>query len=126
MGGRQYASAMTDDYQLIALRIPAGWLVEYNQFCEMPCDHPMAWSVVCKDSLLLLKHARRDVLADLSWTPAEDPDGAYWLRIFEGDHSGREIYSFQSRGRSAVIAEIECSLDAIGAFRFAALGDAPV
>lgn len=116
-------SAADDEYPLSALRIPAGWLVDYNQFCTMPAEHPMAWSVVCKDTLLMLRHVRRDVLVDLSWTPAEDPDGGYWLRVFQHDHCGRELFSFESRDREAVIGEIERLLEAIGSFRFAPLGD---
>lgn len=112
-----------EDYPLHSLRIPAGWLVEHNQFYTMPFDHPMAWSVVCKDTLLMLRHIRRDVLIDLSWTPAEDPDGAYLLRAFRGDHCGRELHCFESRDRGAVIGEIERLLDAIGGFRFPPLGD---
>src|SRR5690606_2319500 len=111
------------DYPLHALRIPAGWLVEYNQFYDMPFDHPMAWSVVCKDTLLMLRHIRRDVLIDLNWTPAEDPDGGYLLRAFKGDHCGQELHSFESRDHVAMIGEIERLLDAIGGFRFTPLGD---
>lgn len=111
------------DYLLCALRIPAGWLAEYNQFYDMPFDHPMAWSVVCKDTLLMLKHMRRDVLVDLGWTPAEDTEGGYLLRVFESDHCGRELHRFESRDRAMVIGEIERLLDAIGGFRFAPLGD---
>lgn len=121
--------SMTDcrddgDYPLHPLRIPAGWLVEYNQFYDMAFDHPMAWSVVCKDTLLMLRHTRRDVLIDLSWTPAEAPDGAYLLRVFTGDHCGRELHCFGSRDRGAMIGELERVLDAIGGFRFPQLGDA--
>lgn len=120
--------SMTDcreegDCPLHPLRIPAGWLVEYNQFYTMPFDHPMAWSVVCKDTLLMLRHMRRDVLIDLSWTPAEDPEGGYLLRVFKGDHCGQELHRFESRDRAAVIGEIERLLDAISGFRFPPLGD---
>jgi len=111
------------DYPLHALRIPAGWLVDYNQFYAMPFDHPMAWSVVCKDTLLMLRHMRCDVLIDLSWTPAEDPGGGYLLRAFEGDHCGKELHSFESRDHAAMIGEIERLLEAIGGFRFPPLGD---
>ena len=117
---------MTRDTPLHALRVPAGWLIEYNQFYDMPVDHPLAWSVVCKDSLLMFRHVRRDVLLDLSWAPAEDPDGGYLLRVLAGDHCGRELHRFESRDRAAVIGKIERLLDAIGGFRFAPLGDEAV
>ena len=112
---------LNEAHPLHALRIPAGWLIEYNQFYAMPSDHPMAWSVVCKDSLLMLKHMRREVLVDLSWMPAEDPKGAYLLRVFKSDHWGEELHAFESRDRVAVITEIERLLDEIGGFRFAPL-----
>lgn len=109
------------DYPLRAFRIPAGWLVDYNQLYDMPFDHPMAWSVVCKDTLLMLRHVRRDVLVGLSWTPPEDPNGGYLLRVFKGDYCGQELHRFESRDRAAVIGEIE--RHAIGGFRFPPLGD---
>lgn len=120
---RQGMEDLSADHLLHALRVPAGWLVEYNEFYAMPFDHPMAWSVVCKDSLLMLKHMRRGVLVDLSWLPAEDPTGRYVLRVFKSDHCGEELHAFETRDRVAVIAEIERLLEEIGGFCFAPLGD---
>lgn len=120
---RQAIEGLNADHPLHALRIPAGWLVKYHQFYAMPFDHPMAWSIVCKDSLLMLQHMRRGVLVDLGWLPPEDPTGRYLLRVFKGDHCGEELHSFESRDRAAVITEIERLLEDVGSFRFAALGD---
>ena len=55
----------TYDFPLRPLRVPEGWRVNYNDFCEVPFDHPQAWRYAFKDSLLMLAHERRGVLVDL-------------------------------------------------------------
>ena len=115
--------ASVHDYPRHALRIPPGWLVKYNEFYEVPADHPEAWSFACRGSLVMLSHPMRGVLVDLGWVPDEDPTGGYLLRVFEGDHLGRELQAFETRERATVIAKMERVLNDITSFRFSPLGD---
>lgn len=112
----------TYDFPLRRLRIPEGWRVNYNDFCEVPFDHPQAWRYAFKDSLLMLVHERRGVLVDLGWHPDQDAAGGYWLRVFEGDHTGIERHAFKTRDTEAVIAELERLLDLINRGRFPVAG----
>lgn len=104
---------MKRDYPLRAMRIPAGWRIDYNDFTETPLDHPEAWTLALKSSLLMLTHKRRGMMVDLGWYPDGEAHGGYWLRVFEGDHAGIERYSFETRDPATVIVELERVLDSI-------------
>ena len=54
----------TFDFPLRPLRITEGWRLGYNDFCDVPFDHPEAWRYAFKDSLLMLAHERRGMLVD--------------------------------------------------------------
>ncbi len=112
----------TFDFPLRPLRITEGWRLGYNDFCDVPFDHPEAWRYAFKDSLLMLAHERRGMLVDLGWYPDGDASGGYLLRVFEGDHTGVERHVFETRDPSVVIAELERLLDAINRGKFPATG----
>lgn len=97
-------------HKLQPLRIPIGWSVEYNDFHAINQDDPVAWHWR-KDTLLQLKHARRDRLLDLSWHPPDDAEGRYRVRLFAGDFTGAELETFESRDRLELVAAIERMLD---------------
>ena len=97
-------------HKLQPLRIPIGWSVEYNDFHAIDQDDPEAWHW-WKDTLLQLKHARRDRLLDLSWHPPDDGEGSYRVLLFAGDFTGTELEQFKSRDRLEVVAAIERMLD---------------
>jgi hypothetical protein len=104
---------MNRDFPLRALRIPAGWRIDYNDFTETPLDHPEAWTLALKSSLLMLTHERRGMLVDLGWYPDGEAHGRYRLRAFEGDHTGTERSAFETRNPAVVITELERLLDSI-------------
>ncbi|HOP19821.1 MAG TPA: hypothetical protein PK585_07050 [Amphiplicatus sp.] len=101
---------MTETFPLRALRIPEGWTIEYNSFDDIPLDHPEAWSLVFKASLFMAKHYRRNVLVDLGWLPDEDPSGAYVLRAFENDFTGKELFRLDTRSDIAAVDALESLL----------------
>jgi len=111
----------TYDFPLRPLRVPEGWRVNYNDFCEVPFDHPEAWRYAFKESLLMLAHERRGVLVDLGWYPDQDETGGYLLRVFEGDHAGVERHAFETRDPAVVTAELERLLDALNRGKFPAV-----
>ncbi len=104
---------MMPDFPLRALRIPAGWRVDYNDFTETPLSHPEAWTLALKSSLIMLTHERRGMLVDVGWYPDGEAHGSYRLRVFEGDHAGVERYAFETRDPSAVVIELERLLDGV-------------
>jgi hypothetical protein len=112
------------DFPLRPLRIPEGWSVSYNDFCDVPLDHPQAWSFAFKASLLMMRHARRGLMVDVGWYPDEDPAGGYRLVVLEGDHLGVERHRFETRDPQALIVALERLLDLINRGRLAeAIGD---
>jgi len=112
----------TYDFPLRPLRIPEGWRLDYNDFCDVPFDHPEAWRYAFKDSLLMLTHERRGMLVDLGWHPDQDETGGYLLRVFEGDHAGVERHVFGTRDPATVTIELERLLDVINRGRFPSSG----
>lgn len=106
------------DFPLRTLRITEGWRLDYNDFCDVPFDHPQAWSHAFKSSLLMMTHERRGMMVDLGWYLDEDETGGYRLRVLEGDHTGTERHVFETRDPVLVIAELERLLDLINRGRF--------
>ncbi|MGE0596450.1 MAG: hypothetical protein AB7P07_08790 [Hyphomonadaceae bacterium] len=99
-------------YRLQPLRIPIGWTVAYNDFHEVDQSDPEAWRWR-KDTLLQLKHVRRDRLLDLSWHPPDDSHGCYRVLLFAGDFTGTELEAFESRDRLEIVAVIEGLLESV-------------
>jgi fibronectin type 3 domain-containing protein len=101
------------------LRIPAGWLVEYNDGLY-ECD-PLPERVAeddriffFKEDMLQMKHLRRDRLLDLGWYPEGDlAAGAYKVVVYEGDFRGRLLHEFRTADRRTIVAEIERLLVAV-------------
>jgi hypothetical protein len=102
------------------LRIPNGWLVAYNQLCEIDPDpavltsHDEAWSYFREDLLQFVRPGC-DRLVDVGWYPDGDlPNGKYRLVVYEGDFRGRLLHEFATRSRVALVAELERILEAAG------------
>jgi hypothetical protein len=95
------------------LRIPAGWLVQYNNGLyeidpnpELIPELDRWW--LFKEDMLTLWHERRNRLLDVGWYPEGNlEDGHYGLVMYEGDFTGELLYEFQTRDRIALVAEIE-------------------
>jgi predicted enzyme related to lactoylglutathione lyase len=101
------------------LRIPAGWLIEYNNGLY-ECD-PLPESIAAearpwlfKEDMLQIKHLRRNRLLDLGWYPEGDlVAGAFTVVVYEGDFRGALLHEFRSADRQIIVAEIERLLAAI-------------
>ena len=100
------------DEPLQALRICEGWTVAYNSFCEVDIDHPDAWTLL-KESLLLLKHERRNRLLDLGWYPEGEPEGRFVMRLYEGDFTGTLLQQHETKDRAEIVEIIERVLYAV-------------
>ncbi|MEE2690242.1 MAG: hypothetical protein VX640_01760 [Pseudomonadota bacterium] len=109
MTGRILNTPLARDEPLQALRIPEGWTVDYNAFCEVDVGHPDAWTLL-KESLLQLRHERRNRLLDLGWYPEGEPDGRFVLRTYEGDCAGRQLREDETRKRADIVRVIERTL----------------
>jgi hypothetical protein len=101
------------------LRIPAGWLIAYNnalyELDPDPTSVPEGdrW-LRFKEDMLQMTNARRNRLLDLGWTPEGDLiEGSYKLVVYEGDFLGRLLHEFRTRDRAALVAEIERLLEAV-------------
>jgi hypothetical protein len=106
-------------FSLQPLRVPAGWLMEYNnglyEVDPTPelVPEPDRWWVF-KQDMLQMKHARLDRLLDLGWYPEGDlACGRYGLVVHEGDFRGRCLHEYDTRDRYELVAEIERLLVAV-------------
>ncbi|PQA88283.1 hypothetical protein [Hyphococcus luteus] len=100
------------DEPLQPLRIPEGWTVAYNTFCKVDIDHPDAWTLL-KESLLQLKHQRRNRLLDLGWYPEGEPDGRFVTQLYEGDFTGTLLRKHETKDRAEIVDVIERVLEEV-------------
>jgi len=108
-----------ESFPLQPLRVPAGWLVEYNNgLYEVDPDPALVTEAdrwwVFKQDMLQMRHARRDRLLDVGWYPEGDLEGGrYGLVVHEGDFRGPCLYRLDTRDRHELVAEIERILVAV-------------
>lgn len=102
------------------LRIPSGWTIEWNTFMESD-PHPDNMSDFSGSSLLHAynDHSKRAI--NLAWTPEEDFEGEFFLRVInlyeDYNHHTNKVdlpgiwetphYEFRSKSRLEVVTEIE-------------------
>jgi hypothetical protein len=109
----------TTGVRLQPLRVPAGWVVEYNNALyeldpspELVLEQDRWW--LFKQDMLMMRHERRHRLLDLGWYPEGDlVGGHYGLAVYEGDFRGRLLHEFATRDRLTLVAEIEQLLQAV-------------
>ncbi|WP_428407255.1 hypothetical protein [Hyphococcus sp.] len=106
------AIPLANDEPLQSLRIPEGWTVSYNSFCEVDIDHPDAWTLL-KESLLQLKNERRNRLLDLGWYPEGEPGGRFVMRLYEGDFTSTLLQKHETEDRAEIVGVIERVLYAV-------------
>lgn len=101
------------------LRVPAGWLMSYNNaLWEIDPDRALVpinkrW-LYFKEDMLQMSHSRANRLLDVGFVPEGDvEDGQYKLVLYEGDFLGRLIHQYKTRDRLALVAEIERLLLAV-------------
>src|SRR4051812_29295987 len=98
------------NFPLQPLRIPSGWLVDFNTFSEVDPSTSLGPDAALwrKQDLLQAVHLRRDRVLDLGWYPDGDvAAGAYRVVLHAGDLRGPLLHEFESRERLAVVAEVE-------------------
>ena len=101
------------------LRIPAGWLVDYNNGLFEIDPLPELFtdeipSNIFKEDMLQMTNDRANRLLDLGWYPEGDlVAGNYGLVVYEGDFGGRLIYELRTRDRLELVATIERLLSEI-------------
>lgn len=88
------------------LRIPAGWVVEYNDLREADASPQSIDAAWLREDLLQLKHLRAGVLVDVGWY-GDAESGEFAVYVQDGDFHGGRLHEFRSRDRLAVVAEIE-------------------
>ncbi|MGY8768594.1 MAG: hypothetical protein ACKVH8_09225 [Pirellulales bacterium] len=96
--------------KLQPLRIPAGWTVNYNTFCDIEAtpESVQADMTFLNQDLLQLKHQRSSNLIDLGWTPEGNyEDGAFHLQVYENDFLGKLIHDLRSKDKTVIVEEIE-------------------
>lgn len=104
---------MNDIPALQPLRIPAGWLVSYNNALyeidpdpKIILEEDRSWFF--KEDMLQMKHKRGDRLLDLGWYPEGDlENGCYGLVLYEGNFRGTLLYELETRSRLFLVKEIE-------------------
>jgi hypothetical protein len=95
------------------LRIPAGWLVQYNNgFYEIDPNPELIPELdrwwVFKEDMLQIRHERHNRLLDLGWYPEGNlEEGHYGLVMYEGDFTGELLQEFQTPSRTTLVTEIE-------------------
>jgi hypothetical protein len=95
------------------LRIPAGWVVEYNDLREADAS-PLSIDAAClREDLLQLKHPRTGILVDIGWY-GDAESGEFVVYVQDGDFRGRRLHEFRSRDRLSVVAEVERLLVSLG------------
>jgi hypothetical protein len=112
---------MPPDFRLQPLRIPAGWLISYNNgLYEIDPDPAVVsesdrWWVF-KQDMVQMRHEATNCLLDIGWYPEGDlASGGYGLVVHQGDFRGPELHRFTTRDRAALVAELERLLVAVAA-----------
>jgi hypothetical protein len=85
------------------LRIPAGWLVQYNNGLyeidpnpELIPEQYRLWFF--KEDMLTLWHSLRNRLLDVGWYPEGNlEEGHYGLVVYQDDFTGELLCEFQTR-----------------------------
>lgn len=88
------------------LRIPAGWMIKYNDLREADPSPQSYDALLLREDLLQLKHSMTGVLVDVGWY-GDAELGELAIHVYRGDFSGEHLHEFRSRDRHAFIAEIE-------------------
>jgi hypothetical protein len=100
---------------LAPLRIPTGWLVEWNVLEEPIGTADLPPLDILREDLLLVSNRHRRVAIDLSWTPEFRAEGSFKLtaaRLEEETEAAAEAWweplrREESRSYSEIIAILE-------------------
>lgn len=101
-------------HSLVPLRIPTGWRVVSNDFCELEPvvqDGVLEHAEKFASGMLYMKSGCWDsdpqhFVLDLSWIPENDPEGRYRVTVALNDFD-HELKVFESRSRQEVQHKLE-------------------
>jgi hypothetical protein len=109
--------AKEPDPPLQPLRIPTGWVIDWNGFLEVDpiFDVGEVESIGFGEDLLQISDKTRSILLDLGWYPSGDPNGEYRLvairRHSDEDEMraswDRPLRSLASRSRMEIVRVLE-------------------
>jgi hypothetical protein len=95
------------------LRIPAGWVVQYNDLREADPSPQSIEALLLREDLLQLRHPKAGVLVDVGWY-GDAESGEFAVYVQAGDFRGDCLHEFRSRERLVVVAEVERLLHSLG------------
>ncbi|OPA75363.1 hypothetical protein BVG16_22510 [Paenibacillus selenitireducens] len=107
--------------ELVALKIPSGWKVDFNTFCRVDLDDirkesDLLWEL--NEDILQMSNLHYNVILDLGWYPAHNIDGKYTLTLVKQSEDmdtltnnwGKPILLFKTRNIDEVIEKINSLL----------------
>jgi hypothetical protein len=106
------------DIQLKALRIPPGWRVICNHFCDIDPGADIyieglpegnVWELFIQD-MLFLKHDHLNLTLDLGWVPEADPGGKYELTLIRNEDWDNPIAFYESSSKDDIASKIDAWL----------------
>ncbi|RCW40297.1 hypothetical protein [Paenibacillus prosopidis] len=105
--------------KLVPLRIPPGWMVNFNQFTEANPDafknddYEYKWEF--NEDILQFDHIKNNRTVDLGWYPEFNPKGKYKIVLINSSDPDWQnpIYKFLSRDINEIIEKIEYVLEEV-------------
>jgi hypothetical protein len=103
------------DIRLQALRIPPGWCIVCNHFCDIDPGADIyidglpegnVWELFIQD-LLFLEHKHLGLALDLSWVPEADPNGIYSLTLIKNEDWNSPVAFYESPSRHDIASKID-------------------
>ena len=107
--------------ELVALKIPSGWTVDFNTFCRVELedireDSDLIWEL--NEDILQMSNFHFNVILDLGWYPAHNIDGKYILKLVkqsvdmdtQTNNWRTPLLLFKSRNIDEVIEQINSLL----------------
>ena len=84
---------------LLPLRIPSGWEVTWNVFCEVDpnFEESHTGAVGFTENMLQIVNKQTSILIDLGWYPEGDPKGQFRLVAIRTDGTDAEQTSARDR-----------------------------
>lgn len=90
-----------------SIRIPAGWLVEFNDWHKVDVDDHDAFDWL-KEDLIQIRHVVSGRLVDAGWYGGSGPDGAFVVQLIGSDLDwDKPLAKFRLRDRLATVAALE-------------------
>lgn len=102
---------MTSGKLLQSVRIPAGWVVEFNDWHEVDVDDQDAFDWL-KEDLIQIRHVASGRLVDVGWYGGSGSDGAFVVQLIESDLDwNKPLANFRLRDRLATVTVLEKILE---------------